>query len=291
MELISVLASGRERYNPAMARAPLKRSGSPASFPRKSVKEDPRFNTALARGLDILRAFKAGDLYLGNVELAERTGIPNSTISRFTHTLQELGYLLYVENLGRYQLGPSVLDLGFGFLANVEIQTLARPLMAELANECGGVISLACLDGMDVIYIEVARGIAPIMRRAHVGMRIPAAHTSVGWACLAGMPATEREAHMETMRHALGSDWPHVRKQILGAIAEIDQRGFCLNIGGRYVPVVNAIGAPVRAHNDVRHFAFNLTAPSSLLTRADLLNTWGPKLASLAAKIQSTSPR
>lgn len=42
------------------------------------------FVTALARGLDVLGAFRSGDRSLGNPELAERTGLPKPTISRIT---------------------------------------------------------------------------------------------------------------------------------------------------------------------------------------------------------------
>ena len=54
----------------------------------------PDFNSALARGFRILRAFQVGDSFLGNAELARRSKIPKATVSRLTHTLCQLGYLL-----------------------------------------------------------------------------------------------------------------------------------------------------------------------------------------------------
>jgi hypothetical protein len=52
---------------------------------------DPRFNTALARGIAVLRAFELDEQFLGNADIAARTGVPKATISRLTHTLTELG--------------------------------------------------------------------------------------------------------------------------------------------------------------------------------------------------------
>ena len=49
--------------------------------------------TALARGLSVLRSFRQGDRFLGNQEIAERTGLAKATVSRLTHTLTVLGYL------------------------------------------------------------------------------------------------------------------------------------------------------------------------------------------------------
>ena len=75
--------------------------------------KDRQFVTALARGLDILRAFHAGEGMLGNQEIAHRTGLPKPTVARLTHTLTELGYLNYIRRFRKYELGASVLALGY----------------------------------------------------------------------------------------------------------------------------------------------------------------------------------
>ena len=77
---------------------------------------DRQFVTSLHRGLEILRAFRPADKAgLGNSELAERTGLPNSTVSRLTFTLLKSGYLVYDEGTGRYRMGVPVLSLGYAF--------------------------------------------------------------------------------------------------------------------------------------------------------------------------------
>lgn len=54
--------------------------------PRRPInaKADRHFVTALARGLDVLGAFRSRDRMLGNQELARRCGLPKSTIFRLT---------------------------------------------------------------------------------------------------------------------------------------------------------------------------------------------------------------
>ena len=54
---------------------------------------DRQFAIALARGLEVLRAFGPADRSLTNRELCDRTGLPKATVSRMTHTLTLLGYL------------------------------------------------------------------------------------------------------------------------------------------------------------------------------------------------------
>src|SRR6187402_2739745 len=58
-----------------------------------NAKADRHFVTALARGLDLLACFRARDRVLSNQELARRSGLPKSTISRLTYTLTKIGYL------------------------------------------------------------------------------------------------------------------------------------------------------------------------------------------------------
>ena len=66
---------------------------SPKAARPIQAKNDRHFVTALARGLDVLSAFRSRDRTLGNQELARRCGLPKSTISRLTYTLTKQGYL------------------------------------------------------------------------------------------------------------------------------------------------------------------------------------------------------
>jgi DNA-binding IscR family transcriptional regulator len=60
----------------------------------KSSGEERYYITALARGLDVLACFRSGDRSLSNQQIAERCGLPKSTITRITYTLTRLGYLV-----------------------------------------------------------------------------------------------------------------------------------------------------------------------------------------------------
>ena len=80
---------------------------------------DRKFVSALARGLEVLRCFRPGEASLSNNDISERTGLPKPTVTRLTHTLRKLGYLVYSEKTGNYQLGSGVLSLGYGVLSGI----------------------------------------------------------------------------------------------------------------------------------------------------------------------------
>ncbi|MBV8157983.1 MAG: helix-turn-helix domain-containing protein, partial [Dyella sp.] len=58
-------------------------SVEPAVEPAQREREsDPNFVTALARGLELLRCFRTGEVMLGNQDFVRRTGFPKATVSR-----------------------------------------------------------------------------------------------------------------------------------------------------------------------------------------------------------------
>jgi len=262
-----------------------------SATPRKTTKKktDPRFNTALARGLDILRSFRQSETYLGNADLAQRTGVPKATVSRLTFTLSELGYLKYLEDIGKYELAPGVLSLGFAVLANTEIHVLARPLLQELARESGGTAALGTRDGLSMVYMEYARGEAAVYRNVSIGMRIPIISTSMGWACLYGLPAVERTAVLDQIREANPVDWPRIQRRILRAFRDVHDQGFCLGLG-EYTQGINSAGVPLMHPSGTNMLALNLTGSMFLLTKESLEEKWGPRLVDIARQLHGDVP-
>src|SRR3546814_17000069 len=68
----------------AMARPPKRPRIASVDDWRAGSGSEPDFVTALARGLDVLRAFGPDDDMLGSGDIAVRTAIPASTGSRLT---------------------------------------------------------------------------------------------------------------------------------------------------------------------------------------------------------------
>ena len=123
-----------------MARTVSDTTASPPTAPKAvNAKEDRHFVTALARGLDVLSAFRSRDRMLGNQELARRCGLPKSTISRLTYTLTKHGYLETVHDssgAAGYRLGSAVLALGSAMLAGV-CASCARTLVKSWQTIAG----------------------------------------------------------------------------------------------------------------------------------------------------------
>lgn len=255
---------------------------------------DRQFVTALHRGLEILRAFRPEDHSgLGNRELSERTGLPNSTVSRLTYTLLKLGYLVYHEETGRYRMGVPVLGLGYACLGGLRIRETVQPHMQRLADECGDgvLVALGGRDDNTMTYIAAARASAGMISlQLNVGSRISLARSAMGRAYIAGTDEIERNQILQRIQDRTPSgDWAQLQDEIEDAAEQVRLRGFYLNIG-MWQSDVNAVAVPYRSmHGDTPMLAFNLGGPGYILSKDRLENELGPKLVQMRNTIARTS--
>jgi DNA-binding IclR family transcriptional regulator len=247
---------------------------------------DRKFVTALARGLDVLRAFTPNEGVLGNQEIVTRTGLPKATVSRLTYTLTKLGYLSHIARLGKYQLAPAALSIGYSTLANMRIRQVARPYMQELANHAGASVSLGSRDRLNLIYVEHCRSKAAVMLRLDMGSRIPLATTAMGRALIAALPEPERDWLMSHIARREAERWPQIHAGIDRAIADLATRGFTLSVG-EWQPDVSAVGVPLIPGDGSGVFAFNCGAPAFQINKERLETDIGPRLVNMVRNVEA----
>ncbi|MCR9256740.1 MAG: IclR family transcriptional regulator [Alphaproteobacteria bacterium] len=248
----------------------------------ESEPKNRQFITALARGLEVLRCFRPDDPALSNQELAARTGLPKPTISRLTHTLTELGYLVSSPRSGTFQLGPGVLALGYAMLAGIELRERARPAMEELARHASATVALGARDRLAVVYLEVARGPQIITLSRKVGARLPIQSTAMGRAILASLPPAERDYLLRALDEKVPDQAQQIRESVAEAMEQIEKQGFCTSFGD-WIPDVNAVAAPVLSLDGDDLYAINVGGPSFMVSKERLTDDLGPRLAKVAA--------
>ncbi|QQS13279.1 MAG: IclR family transcriptional regulator [Rhodospirillales bacterium] len=270
------------------ARPPAKPPAPVAHTPavEEDGSKDRQFVTALARGLDILRAFHAGDGMLGNQEIAARAGLPKPTVARLTHTLTELGYLSYARRFRKYELGPSVLALGYAALSNMDVRHVARAPMQALAQQINASVSLGGRDRHSMIWLECHRGPSAVGITYDVGSRVPIASTAMGRAYVAALPEPEKSRLLDSLRRRGRDDWGKIKAGIEQAEREIAERGFCLS-WGEWLPEIAGVGAPLRSPDGETFFAFNASAPIYQVSRERLEQDWGPRLVRMAREVRN----
>lgn len=131
----------------------------------------------------ILSVFTAQDAALGVSEIARRSGLPKSTVSRITRELVRIQFLESVR--GSLRPGIRLFELGQLAARPRDLRKLALPSMADVRNATGQTIHLAVRDKADVVYIEILPGAQGPRLPSRVGGRLPVHATAVGKALLA----------------------------------------------------------------------------------------------------------
>ncbi len=253
-----------------------------------AAKPDRHFVTALARGLEVLACYRHGDRMLGNQELARRCGLAKSTVSRLTHTLTKLGYLVYVGDSAKYSLGTATLSLGSAMLARLDIRKLAHPPMQKLAEFGRCMVSLGSRDRLSMIYIDAVRGSAAVTLSLDNGARIQIATSAMGRAYLTAIPESDRNDIMERVRALADvSRWPELERGVAEALHDIRELGVCCSFG-EWQKDVNAIAVPVRPGGGLPPMAINCGAPAYMVSKEFLLEHVRPRLIALANELETS---
>jgi DNA-binding IclR family transcriptional regulator len=242
---------------------------------------DRKFVVALARGLEVLRCFRARDGFLANQEIAERTGLPKPTVTRITYTLCELGYLQQNPRIGKYQLAPGAITLGYAALANLGIRHVAREFMDHAAEMLAAPVALGVLDRNKALYIDISRGSATFTVQLDIGSRIPLVSTAMGRALLVCLPEGEREIHIRQAIERDPKDEALIRKTMDTALDDYRKYGFVVSTG-EWRSDIYAAGAPLVAADGSGVYAFNCGAPPYHFPPDLLYSRIGPAMASMA---------
>lgn len=247
--------------------------------------KDRLFVSALARGLSVLAAFRPGEGALSNLALAQRTGLPKSTVSRLTYTLTRLGYLSQDEITGFYRLGISALTLGSAVLASYDIRQLAAPLMREFALDHTVSVSLAVRDGTDMVYLETCRSQARVSVQLTVGSRVPVATTAIGRAYYAGLAEPERRRLEGELAQRYGTRWAELSAKLDEAVAEYRRQGYSASFG-EYEPDVMAVGVHLPSPAPGQPpMSLNASGPAFAFDAATMRERIAPALQALRERL------
>lgn len=231
-----------------------------------------RHVAAVQRAVAVLDALAEETPDLGTNEIARRTGINPSTVSRLLATLAEAGFVEHVADSGRYRLGLRLLELGNAVLARIDLREIARAHLAALVAETGEGATLSAPGEHEAVTVDFVQSAASVQFVARLGRSSVAHATAVGkvyLACGGELPAGPLPpftARTITDRSALAAE-----------IARVRERGFAEAVGEREDDL-NAIAAPIRGSRGELVAILGVQGPASRFRPDEMHRAVGPLL-------------
>ncbi len=125
----------------------------------------------------------------GVTTLANVLGLHKSTTHRLLMSLFNRGYVKQDLETNNYSLGTKILFLAGALLESMDLRSIARPYIQELANQTQEIVHLAVLEGEESVYIDKveSKRSNTIRIYSQIGKRVPLHCTGVGKVLLCDM--------------------------------------------------------------------------------------------------------
>lgn len=212
------------------------------------------------RVLRVLESFDPGERDVSLGDLAERVGLPKSSVHRLLVTLIAHGFVDRDPATRRYRLGIRLFELGSAAIHERGLHSAAHPALEQLSSSTGETCHLAVLSGIEAVYVYKLDGPASIIMSSRVGGRAPCHATSIGkvltaWAAedllrvLRSRPLRPYTAHTITTVKAFEAE-----------LARVRERGYALDLE-EFEEGLRCIAAPVRDHSTRVVAALGIAGP------------------------------
>jgi DNA-binding IclR family transcriptional regulator len=217
---------------------------------------------AAQRAISVLDVLADGG-ELGTNEIARRTGMTPSTVSRQLGTLAASGLVERVSTTGRYRLGLRIVDLANALLARLDVRTVARPHLEDLVRRTGETATLSVPGEQDAITIDFVSSAHHVQPMSRLGRPSIAHATSAGKVMLAFSGRPLPDGPLSSYTRGTITD----PKKLAREIDVVHERGWGQAIEERE-PGLSAIAAPVRSSRGDLEAIVALQGPSSRFDRA-----------------------
>jgi DNA-binding IclR family transcriptional regulator/sugar lactone lactonase YvrE len=239
---------------------------------------------SLEKAIDVLEAIADSGEGMGHLELAEKVGLPKTTVYRILSTLVARG-LVRRDPLRRvYCLGARTIELARRAYSMPELVAAARGELRMLRDVTGETTYLAALDGMETVSLERCEGTHNVRSATRLGVRKPLHCTSQGKAMLSALPDETRNAIVAELElKALTRKTITDRRKLKTELKATAERGYAID-EEEIVMGVRCVGAPIVDRRGMVRGALSIAGPIFRMTR-ERVEQLGPEVAEAARRV------
>jgi DNA-binding IclR family transcriptional regulator len=263
------------------------RTAPPDAEVAVSKNHDVYFVPGLQRGLHVLEVIAEARQPLGATEIARQIGVTRSSAFRLIYTLRHMGFLETARDGRSFTLGPRVLNIGFAYLASMDIIDVARADLELLRDRTNVSAHLGIRDGGEMLYLICIQTRSGFLSTINVGARFPAYATPMGWLLLSDLSTRELAAlYGGAPMHELTSQTPTDIATLAQRVSQAVIDGYVLS-RAIIEPGGSSIAAPVHDKSGKVVAAIDIAGPDSAFDIARLDRDYLTEVLSTARRISA----
>ena len=252
---------------------------------------------SIGRAFAILEEVARNREGIGLAELSKRVGLHNSTTFHLVKTMVSLGYVRQLKDSKRYRIGRPLFALAASALDEIEMMSLATPVLEDLSRETGESAHFCVRMGDSVVVLARTSGPGAFQLTDRVGVVRPAHSTALGKVMLAALTDEQLDRYLG---HAELK--PHTPNTIVSAdrlrreIVEVRRAGLAFD-DGEFDSELRCVALPVRDYSGQVIGAIGISGPvwrlsiDTLQKRARIVRAAADKLSAQFGYAGETEPR
>lgn len=158
----------------------------------------------IARAAAILRSLKNESDGLSLGQIADRVGLPRSTVQRIVGALQAEQFVIAASPDRGIRLGPEIGALAES--ARIDVLEMLRPYLVDLGRRTKETVDLAVFRSKRLVFVDQIPGTHRLRTVSFVGESFPLCDTANGKACLAKLSDKQVLARLTEEQPAIAHD-------------------------------------------------------------------------------------
>ena len=250
---------------------------------------------SIERAFSILEEIARSREGISLANLSTRVGLHNSTTFHLVKTMVSLGYVRQLKDK-RYRVGRPLFVLAANALDDVEMVSLATPILEDLSRETGEASHFAVRMGDAVVVIARTGGAGAFQLTGRMGVVRPAHCTALGKIILAALRPEQlgaffERADLKAFTAKSITDAAALRREI----DDVRRAGIAFD-DGEFDPELRCVGVPVKDFSGRLIGAIGISGPiwrlsiQALQSRAKLVEAAATRLSAEFGAVDQIPP-
>ena len=212
---------------------------------------------------------------MGISEISRELKIPKSSTHGLLQTLESEGFVEKNEDTNKYNLGTSLIELGYRAQNDLAICRISKPYLNGINQETDETVHLTLLDNDEVLYVDCVESKRRMRTYSVLGIKAPLYCTAVGKAILAELPEINikhiiNTRGLEKLTNCTLTD----EISLLQDLSDTRTRGYSID-NKEHEDQLICVGAVIRDAHGEAFASLSVSGPSDRMTEERIVHIGG----------------